>query len=490
MNSLSPVLSTGCPRLLVLSLLLFLTKFAAGQTAPPGFSVDVVTDALNQGVVGFDRLPDGRFLVVHHQTGHVELVVDTTVVAPPVLVVDSLVVSSEQGLLGIAVDPDFPDSNYVYLFHSMEDSTNQVARYTVEGDLSDPASSELTIDPATKRERFSAPDTTRFHNGGTVRFGPDEKLYISLGDDAQANRVQNLSNLYGKILRLNRDGSIPDDNPVFPDEPADRRGEVFAFGLRNPFRFSIDPLSGELFIGDVGTDLYQELNLASGGENFGYPHYEGPALFRDFVPLLPPEPLFPIYAYPQTTTARSSIALTSYRLQGMHGAPRFPDAYDGALFYADYFDTTLRYLLKEDGNSAYTTHVFGTGYFRLVDALVAEDGSLYLLSYRGQLLRLRYNTPVHTEADRPEAAFTLHPNYPNPFRGSTTLSYELRASGSITLEVFDLLGRRVRTVHEGWRMSGSHTTAFEPAGLPPGLYLVRLTTGTESQIRRMTYLGG
>ena len=86
------------------------------------------------------------------------------------------------------------------------------------------------------------------HNGGTLRFGSDKTLYISHGDDANNHLVQDLTTLNGKILRINRDGSIPINNPDFPDEPNGKRDEIFAFGLRNPFRFSIDPSTDRLFI--------------------------------------------------------------------------------------------------------------------------------------------------------------------------------------------------------------------------------------------------
>ena len=263
------------------------------QTAPEGFVVSTVTNELGRGAVGFAALPDGRILVIHHQSGEVELVVGGEIKPDPMLVVDSLVTSSEQGLLGIAIDPDYPDSNYVYLFHTKSDGVNQVSRFELTGDLDVPDSDQLIIDPTSKTKIFSAPDSTRFHNGGTLRFGQDHSLYISLGDDAFANEVQNLSNLYGKIVRINRDGSVPSDNPQYPDAPVDARGEVFAMGLRNPFRFSIDAETQELFIGDVGTDLFEELNFAQGGENFGYPHYEGTVFFRDFVDLILPETAIP-----------------------------------------------------------------------------------------------------------------------------------------------------------------------------------------------------
>ena len=395
----------------------------------------------------------------------------------PLLVVDSLVISSEQGLLGVAVDPDFPDSNYVYLFHTMENQTNQVSRFEIGGDVLNPESDQLTIDPASKKKIFSAPDSTRFHNGGTLRFGKDKTLYISLGDDAFANEVQNLTNLYGKIIRIHRDGSVPLDNPSYPDAPEDSRPEIFAMGLRNPFRFSIDPLTQELLIGDVGTDLYEELNISSGGENFGYPHYEGEGFFRDFVSLIPPEPLLPAYYYPYSSRGRSAIALVTYRPSEEAGAMNFPVPYHGAAFFADYFDSRLQYLMKEEGG--YARFDFGSDFTQLVDGAVTSDGSLYLLSYRGRLHKISYDLAVSNESEIPRPGIALLPSYPNPARGSTTVQYQLEQGGNTVIEVFDVLGRKIDVLSDQWQAAGSHSIRYETANLSAGVYIIHLQQGEE-----------
>ena len=460
------------------------------QNVPEGFSITTVQDDLASGSVGFAFLPDERILVIHHQSGEVELIVNETLVEEPLLVVDSLVISSEQGLLGIALDPDYPDSNYVYLFHTKSDSVNQVSRFTMEGDLMSPDSEQLAIDPASKKKIYSAPDTTRFHNGGTLRFGQDKTLYISIGDDAYTNEVQSLSNHLGKIMRINRDGSIPEDNPVFPNAPEDALPEVFAMGLRNPFRFNIDPVTQQLVIGDVGTVLYEEINVAKGGDNFGYPHYEGPEFFRDSIALATPNPSPPAYGYPYASPrARSAIALAYYRPSDDPGATNFPAQYDGAAFFADFFDTRLQYLLNEEGS--YTTYEFGTGVSRLVDASVARDGSLYMLSYQGTLYRIAYDggSNVSRESEPPGAELTLRQNYPNPFRGTTTLPYSSNRADHIAIDVYDLLGRHVATVVDAWHPAGKHHTPFDASKLAPGHYLVRMRAGDITKSRLISVLG-
>jgi glucose/arabinose dehydrogenase len=182
--------------------------------------------------------------------------------------------------LGIAIDPDFPQEPYIYLFHTYDGSpdSNRVSRFTIEGDLDDPNSDNLTIDAQSQLILIDdMPAENNSHNGGTLRFAPDKTLLVSHGDDQNRSQVQKLENLKGKILRINRDGTIPSDNPTFPSEPQNKRPEIFAFGLRNPFRFCVDPKTAKLFIGDVGQSSREEIDLgsASGGENFGWPRYEG-----------------------------------------------------------------------------------------------------------------------------------------------------------------------------------------------------------------------
>src|SRR6185369_13141471 len=112
------------------------------------------------------------------------------------------------------------------------------------------------------------------HNAGAVHFGPDGKLYIATGDGGTATRAQDLNDLHGKILRINRDGTIPSDNPFAGQ--AGRRPEIWAYGLRNPFTFAFQSGTGRMFINDVGNTTWEEINDGSiPGSNFGWPIHEG-----------------------------------------------------------------------------------------------------------------------------------------------------------------------------------------------------------------------
>ena len=240
--------------------LLFNYKLIFCQTLPDGFSVVDAVPKKFGSAIGFSFLPDGRILQIHRH-GPVSLIVGNSI--RTILEVPDVARERELGLLGVAVDPDFPDQPFIYLFYSHIDSTIRISRFTVGGELSDPNSDNLTVDVNSQAPLINDMQwTSNQHVAGTLRFGKDKSLYISHGDNEKSDLVQDLTRLNGKILRINRDGTIPEDNPAFPTEPNGKRPEIFAFGLRNPFRFTIDPKTDQLFIADVGLDSFEELDLS------------------------------------------------------------------------------------------------------------------------------------------------------------------------------------------------------------------------------------
>lgn len=456
--------------------------------------ITTVSEELGRDPTAFALLPDHRIVYTTHQDGGVKLLVNGQVRAEPLLTFPNQAKTSEQGLLGIAVDPDFPDSNYVYIFHTEDDSTNRVTRFTVQGELSDPSSNELTIDPATGRDLLVLPDLSRFHNGGTIRFGRDKTLYVSHGDDEHRVKLQDLNEPNGKILRINRDGTAAADNPVFEDDAENPRGDIFAIGLRNPFRFSIDPVTDALFIGDVGSNVHEEFNLAYGGENFGFPYYEGPVVFLPEYPLIGPAPTPPVFSYPYGTGSRTAIALVAYRQRDYPNDSSFPTPFDGTYFFADFFDDELKYL-RPDGFGGWESVSFGSGFRGLVDGAIAEDGGIYLLEYGsissqdGTLSKITYIGSVSAEASELPHDATLEQNYPNPFVDRTEIRYRLESAHDVRLTVFDVLGREIEVLASGRQPPGVHVTEFDGAHLAPGTYFYQLRTGGRVVTRSMVHIG-
>ena len=225
----------------------------------------------------------GRLFIVQ-QRGQVLIYDGSAVLDTPFLDISEQVrCCGERGLLDIAFHPEFATNGYFYVDYTDNEGTTNVARFHVSGDpnIADVASETLVL-------AIEQPD--RIHNAGQLQFGPDGFLYISTGDGGPSkdpeNRAQSLSTLLGKILRIDVDGAapyaIPADNPFFGQEGA--RGEIWVYGLRNPWRFSFDRLTGDMFIADVGEARWEEISFQSGssagGENYGWRRFEGSECFN------------------------------------------------------------------------------------------------------------------------------------------------------------------------------------------------------------------
>lgn len=212
--------------------------------------------------VDFRFLPDGRTLVAE-KGGAIKVIgADGTVLAQPLITL-SVNTIGERGISGLAVDPQFSANGHIYVAYTTSDVKDRLSRFTVIGDTALPGSEMLLLD--------SPGTVATIHHGGALAFGPDGKLYWGKGDNGTGSNAQNLTNIYGKILRINPDGSTPSDNPVLPPGALP---QIYAYGLRNPFRLTFTP-TGELLVADVGAASAEELNLVIAGGNYGWPGSEG-----------------------------------------------------------------------------------------------------------------------------------------------------------------------------------------------------------------------
>ena len=277
-------------RWIVILLALLLTSAAAqAQTAPPDSSQVQLVQIAN----GFDRPlyltvagdGSGRLFVVE-QSGHIWIIKGGQKLPTPFLDVSGLISRevfgggySERGLLGLVFAPDYPTSGIFYIDYTDLKGTTNVVRYHVSADnpdVADPASAETIL---TQQQPFAN------HNGGQLAFGPDGYLYIGFGDGGSAGdphgNGQNLNTWLGKLLRIDVSGSaytVPADNPFVQtaNKTANAKPEIWAYGLRNPWRFSFDRKTGDLYIGDVGQAAWEEVDFQAagdpGGENYGWKH--------------------------------------------------------------------------------------------------------------------------------------------------------------------------------------------------------------------------
>ncbi len=240
------------------------------EPLPDGYEIETVTEGLTTPV-GLAFLPDGRILVGEQQTGRIRLIKDgelrdTAFAVAPDVVQGNL----ELGLLGIAVDPEFEENGFVYAFYVEADSDGDPARAVLVR-----YRERLGVGSnATEIAEFPATATDK-HNGGGLEFGPDGKLYVTIGDTDRKEQAADPARLAGKILRLNTDGSAPADNPLANDPDADPR--VFAYGFRNLFGLAFHPdlPPGLLIAPDNAVSEFDELNIVRPGANYGWPEVTG-----------------------------------------------------------------------------------------------------------------------------------------------------------------------------------------------------------------------
>jgi glucose/arabinose dehydrogenase len=248
-------------------------------SVPVELGVEPVLTMLDQPL-GLEALADGRLFIVQ-KTGRVMILADGELLPEPFLDIRELIsTEGERGLLGIAFHPDFAGNGELYAYYSAAaNGSGTVARFTV--DATDP--DRVDPDSHTVLLTVERDPAITFHYGGQLEFGPDGYLYIALGDAQNRDNAQRLDTLLGKLLRIDTAGNGAGEYGIPPDNPfagqAGARGEIWAYGLRNPWRFSFDRLTGDLWISDVGEDRWEEVNFqpadSSGGENYGWGIMEG-----------------------------------------------------------------------------------------------------------------------------------------------------------------------------------------------------------------------
>src|SRR5262249_7298434 len=173
------------------------------------------------------------------------------------------------------------------------------------------------------------PHSAGNHNGGAVHFGPDGKLYVAVGDNANGANSQSLTTLHGKMLRLNANGTIPADNP-FLSQTTGKNQAIWAMGLRNPFTFTFQPGTGKMHFNDVGQNTWEEIDVGAAGANYGWPTTEG-----DFDQASFPNFTRPFYAYSHGSGTFQGFAITGGAFYNP-ATPTFPGAYAGDHFFADF----------------------------------------------------------------------------------------------------------------------------------------------------------
>ena len=326
----------------------------------------------------------GRLFVVE-QAGRIMIIENGAMNPTPFLDIVSIVGSSgnEQGLLSVAFHPNYPENGRLFVDYTNQQGDTEIAQYTVSSDpnQADPNSGELllTID-----------QPYRNHNGGQLVFGPDGYLYIGMGDGGSANdpenRAQNLGALLGKILRLDVDNAapygVPADNPFVGNDQA--RPEIWSYGWRNPWRISFDRATGDMYVGDVGQNQYEEIDFeaagAPGGQNYGWRLMEGLHCFNPSS--CDPAALGLVLPVAEYDHGQGCSVTGGYAYRGQ----QFPNL-DGIYFYGDYC-TGLIWGLRREADGSWSQAQLLSSDRRISSFGEDETGEVYLVDQSGAILSI------------------------------------------------------------------------------------------------------
>jgi glucose/arabinose dehydrogenase len=378
----------------------------------------------------------------------------------------------ERGLLGLAFHPNYKTNGFFYVNYVGAGDSTHISRFTVSN--SDPAKA----DPSSEYKLLTLYQPYTNHNGGDLCFGPDGYLYIGLGDGGSGgdpgNRAQNLSEYLGKIHRIDVNNgspySIPQSNPFY-NNPAARK-EIWAYGLRNPWRFSFDRLTGDLWIADVGQDVYEEINFqpaaSTGGENYGWRCYEGNTAYNTTGCGASSNYAFPAYAYPHNPECS---VIGGYVDRSSTSSP-----YYGYYFFSDYCSDKIWTLHQVSGNWV----VQNVGQFPGNNfSTFGEDnnGQLYIAGLTtGTIYRI---TGSPLALDRTEDSSTITATC---IPGTSTIRIENKRHDSteMQLTLFNPLGIACYT-----NLSRESTLSIDISSLPTGIYLLNIVSNGRNQVQKI-----
>lgn len=430
-----------------------------------GYSQTISLQSFGTGFVSpveITNAGDSRLFVVQ-KGGLIRILnADGTVNAAPFLNLSSLVsTNSERGLLGLAFHPNYATNGYFFVNYTNLAGNTIIARYSVNATNPNIANTTETI-LMTILQPFSN------HNGGTIKFGPDGYLYIGMGDGGSSgdpgNRAQNINENLGKMLRIDVNTSTapfyssPSSNPYVGVAGND---EIWAIGLRNPWKFSFNRLNGDLWIADVGQDAIEEINkvispLPNSGINFGWRCYEGNSTYNASGCAPSSTMRFPFIQYARFGGACSVTG--GYYYSGT-AYPNFQNKY----FFTDYCDNKIR--MVDNAGVITTTASFSGNNF----VTFGEDvnGELYIAGITSGTIYKIIDSSLSNSNFNSES-FSL---FPNPAKVSFTIKNAL-SNPATKIELFDISGKLIQTLN----FLTAPENTIDTSGLVKGIYFVSVET--------------
>ncbi len=382
------------PTLFRILSLLFITLFlhiSNAQVSHPDIAYNAYVSGFDDAVDIANAADGTNRLFVVERAGRIKIIENDALLSGNFLNIVSRVGDNynERGLLGLAFHPDYKNNGYFYVNYTNNGYDTRISRFSV-----DLINNPNQADANSEQILLTINQPYWNHNGGCIRFGPDGYLYIGMGDGGSGgdpdNYSQNRQSLLGKMLRIDVDGgspyAIPSDNP-FVNDP-NTRDEIWAVGVRNPWRFSFDALTGDLWIADVGQNAREEIDFqpvsSSGGENYGWRCYEGDNNYNTSGCSGSSNYVFPIYEYDHSSSGGPSIT------GGIVYRGSEYSCLQGFYFFADAYSNNF-WTLAPDGNGGWDTkrHTnispqpsFIVGYGE------DEAGELYAVGYYGTIYKV------------------------------------------------------------------------------------------------------
>ncbi len=441
----------------LLTALIIISLISTAQNFPNGFARVTVASTINSPT-NMTFAPDGR-LFVCEQTGKLR-VIKNGVLLNRAFITLSVDASGERGLLGVTFDPDFSNTHWVYLYYTRPDgSNNRIIRVKASGDtaVKNTIETVLDLDPLSSATN---------HNGGSIKFGKDGKLYVAVGENANGANSQDLNTYLGKLLRINADGSVPPGNPY--NTGSEQKKRIWCYGLRNPFTFAVQPLTGKIFVDDVGLSTWEEINDATESKkNFGWPNAEGRSNNPAYTN--------PLFQYNHSGDPdKTGCAITG----GTFFSPantNYPVKYQGNYFFLDLCNNWINRLdLNDTLRHVFATNVGGSN----VSMATGPDGNLYFMSRdNGAVYKIVYSggaPTAETQAAKELQAVNLLA-YPSPANAEITIETKRFNTENTLIKIFDAKGVLIKQMKVN-----AEKTLINTSALPKGFYFLLATDGVNT----------
>jgi len=415
-------------------------------------------------------------LFVVEQRGIIKVFINdsNTAICDTFLNVSGKIINSyEQGLLGLAFHPDFVLNKYFYIFYTRAvDGALVVSRFNILAGIPNKADTSsqlilLTIDHS----------CSIIHNSGCLMFGSDGYLYIGTGDGGPAgdteSHAQNVNLLLGKVLRIDVNKSSGNNNydipPGNPFAVSGGKPEIFCWGLRNPWRFSQDPVTHNIFVGDVGQGSWEEINIINAGKNYGWHCYEGTHYYPNsdcnytdnFI-----APVTQYYHYNGECAVTGGYVYRGSRIPCLNGKYLFGDYCTGKIWQ-----------LQRNSDGNYYSSIVGRAPSYILAFGIDKDNELYVLCGNRKIYRINdYYSIGNCENDIITSEYFLEQNYPNPFNSNTLIKYQIPVESFVKLNIYNLLGEHISTLVNENKNAGQFEILWDAKELPSGVYCSVLET--------------